>query len=213
MPDPEVKKRRPTEKRHLPNYTFRWVTLVVELVVALSAVAYSIVAGCQWQTMKRQLEQQETQSQQLTVLQEQAERPWLVASSIKLDRPIKDGEGVAATVILVNSGRTPANGVVFGTTIYVTNQKIVSDLTLTPSPDSYSVGVVAPGATIQESGESQYLLGNGGTTLIEGKKAHIVVYGKVNYNIRRGQGETGFCAIYNPVTKAFSPHSVGNYAK
>ena len=197
---------RGAAKRRRVEHRLRIAEVVIAGLVFATGVIYAVFAGLQWKTMNRQLELQRT-------LQEQAERPWLVVSGVSLDRPIKDGEGVAATVILINSGRTPANGVVFGTTISVTDQKIVSDFTLPLSPDSPSVGVIAPGNAVHESGESEYLLGDGGTSLIESKKANIVIYGKVRYNLPRGQGETGFCAIYNSVTKGFYPYKEGNYAK
>ena len=165
--------------------------------------------------MRKQLQLQREQIAVVQRLQEQADRPWVIVTSVALKKAPAAGEPLLARVELINSGQTPANNCVLRSLIALPKAREKFDFAPQPRsfPDESIIVMPSGGIPYWADDNNKVPLTAEQFASIRDDQAWIYVYGIVTYDIAGGVGETRFAYRYDGDPRRLIACNQGNYAR
>lgn len=194
----QVDSREPVSGRHGvdPESTIRILTAVI----AVAAVAYTIVSFFQWRAM---LHQGSLISDQLKVMHA-AECPFIALKEIN-GKIVAVGQQLVVETTFVNAGRTPAFDLTVESRIAFRDQPLLEDPTYPPAETQASVGTLTPGLQTRQLVTTKRPLSQEQLDAVNGKQIFLYVYGRASYKDAAGRPFTmKFCSYYFPELRALA---------
>lgn len=143
-------------------------------------------------------------------------RAWVLAAGVTIKNRPKAGDPMTATLEMTNSGRTPANNLKMHPQIILTRESRIKNFLTPPKLESIPQGaVMVPNKSIfLDRTIPAEVMTDAELTAINTGKKWVFIAGIASYDlVGGGQGESGFCYIYDPSIGGFSPYAEGNYAR
>lgn len=184
------------------------LALSFQIVLVLTTIVYTFFSYHQWQSMRSEL-------QETRLTREIENRAYLNVKYPKMNKELTTGEQPIATVVIFNTGNTPAQNVTMTTLIEgVDASKPEPDpRKIVPPANPRSVGVIQREVDISTEVSSSTVLTDELIHRVNQGQLRLYVWGLVKYEDMFGKPHrAGFCAVLKPGTTTFDMCSGGNFA-